>query len=111
MILLNWKEKYNYASPNTFIPPFALAVIMSITAAQSQEGPYVVMVNKEGMHAIWATKNELPGGWKKAKFKGSMDECTKYIKEVWTDMRPLSVQKKYKEKQKAGYVVIINHEE
>ena len=33
-------------------------------------------------------------GWRAAGKKGPKQECLDYIKEVWTDMRPLSLRKK-----------------
>ncbi|MGH2389140.1 MAG: MbtH family protein, partial [Chloroflexota bacterium] len=34
-----------------------------------------------------------PLGWLDAGKSGSKDECLAYIKEVWTDMRPLSLRR------------------
>jgi MbtH protein len=36
-------------------------------------------------------------GWTDAGKSGSKQECLAYIKEVWTDMRPLSLRKKMQE--------------
>src|SRR5687768_1867625 len=55
---------------------------------------YIVVVNHEEQYSIWAAAKELPLGWMKVGFKGKKPECLAYIKEVWTDMRPLSLRKK-----------------
>jgi MbtH protein len=39
-------------------------------------------------------------GWKDAGKSGLKAGCLAYIKEVWTDMRPLSLRKKMDEKTK-----------
>ena len=58
------------------------------------DNQYKVVVNHEEQYSIWSTSKEIPLGWKFAEFEGSKDECLKYIEEVWTDMRPLSLRKK-----------------
>ncbi|MDX1409400.1 MAG: MbtH family NRPS accessory protein [Saprospiraceae bacterium] len=86
-----------------------LASIFLVSGAATAQ--YTVITNKEGQHAVWTTKEEAPPGWMGTKFKGDLKACSDHIEEVWTDMRPLSMQKKYKKNMKYGYVVIINHEE
>jgi MbtH protein len=39
-----------------------------------------------------------PLGWRDAGKVGPKTECLAYIKEVWTDMRPLSLRKKMEER-------------
>jgi MbtH protein len=36
-------------------------------------------------------------GWSDAGKAGTKQECLEYIKEVWTDMRPLRLRKKMQE--------------
>ena len=55
---------------------------------------YKVVVNHEEQYSIWPADRENPLGWKDAGKRGSKGECLGYIKEVWTDMRPLSLRKK-----------------
>jgi MbtH protein len=52
---------------------------------------YKVVVNHEGQYSIWPADRENPLGWKEAGKSGSKEECLSHIKEVWTDMRPLSI--------------------
>ena len=50
---------------------------------------YKVVVNHEEQYSIWPADRENPVGWRDAAKSGSKTECLAYIKEVWTDMRPL----------------------
>lgn len=54
---------------------------------------YKVVVNHEDQYSIWPIYRELPLGWKDAGKSGSKEECFDYIREVWIDMRPLSLRK------------------
>ncbi len=58
---------------------------------------YNVVVNYEEQYSIWPVDREIPPGWKAVGKSGPKDECLAYIKEVWTDMRPLSLRKKMEE--------------
>lgn len=58
---------------------------------------YKVVVNQEEQFSIWPINRENPSGWRDAGKSGLKDECLTYIKEVWTDMRPLSLRKKMEE--------------
>lgn len=55
---------------------------------------YEVVVNHEEQYSIWPNYKETPLGWKSVGKSGPKAECLAYIKEVWTDMRPLSLRKK-----------------
>ena len=54
---------------------------------------YSVVVNDEEQYSIWFAGRELPSGWRTVGKSGTKQECLDYIKEVWTDMRPLSLRK------------------
>ncbi len=58
---------------------------------------YKVVVNHEEQYSIWPADRENALGWKDAGKQGLKAECLAYIKEVWTDMRPLSLRKKMEE--------------
>ncbi|MCB0697874.1 MAG: MbtH family protein [Chitinophagaceae bacterium] len=58
---------------------------------------YVVVINYEEQYSIWPADREMPLGWKAVGKRGTKQECLDYIKEVWTDMRPLSLRKKMEE--------------
>jgi MbtH protein len=55
---------------------------------------YKVVMNHEEQYSIWPADRENPLGWRDAGKSGSKAECLAYIKEVWTDMRPLSLRQK-----------------
>jgi len=54
---------------------------------------FTVVVNHEEQYSIWLSHRPLPPGWRDGGKTGSKEDCLSYIKEVWTDMRPLSVRK------------------
>ena len=60
---------------------------------------YKVVVNHEEQYSIWPADRENALGWRDAGKSGSREECLAYIKEVWTDMRPLSLRKRMEEAQ------------
>lgn len=55
---------------------------------------YKVVLNHEEQYSIWPAENENALGWIDAGETGTKTECLAYIKEVWIDMRPLSLRKK-----------------
>lgn len=58
---------------------------------------YKVLVNHEEQYSIWPEYKETPLGWTVIGKTGPKAECLAYVKEVWTDMRPLSLRKKMEE--------------
>ncbi|MEM6980747.1 MAG: MbtH family NRPS accessory protein [Planctomycetota bacterium] len=54
---------------------------------------YLVVINEEGRYSIWPDYREIPWGWKAEGTRGKKDECLDHIEKVWTDMRPLSLQR------------------
>jgi uncharacterized protein YbdZ (MbtH family) len=62
---------------------------------------YKVVVNHEEQYSIWPEYKETPLGWKEIGKSGPKAECLAYIKEVWTDMTPLSLRKKMEEMAKS----------
>lgn len=58
---------------------------------------YRVVVNHEEQYSIWPVDREIPLGWRDVGKSGLKAECLAYIKEVWTDMRPLSMRKHMEE--------------
>lgn len=61
---------------------------------------YRVVVNHEEQYSIWPDYKEIPLGWKDVSVIGPKAQCLAFIKEVWTDMRPLSLRKKMEEMAK-----------
>jgi len=58
---------------------------------------YKVIMNHEEQYSIWLDYKEIPLGWKHVGKTGTKAECLAYIKDVWTDMRPLSLRKQMEE--------------
>lgn len=54
---------------------------------------YSVVVNHEEQYSIWPSYKTIPKGWNAVGKTGTKEACLAYIKEVWTDMRPLSLRK------------------
>ena len=52
-----------------------------------------VVVNEEMQYSLWPAFKALPVGWKKVGVKGNREVCLAKIEHMWTDMRPLSLQK------------------
>ena len=61
---------------------------------QEDKTIYKVVVNHEEQYSIWPVDKENALGWTDVGQSGSKEECLAHIKEVWTDMRPLSLRKK-----------------
>lgn len=58
---------------------------------------YKVVFNHEEQYSIWPADRKNAIGWRDAGKTGLKSECLEYIKEVWTDMRPLSLRKQMEE--------------
>jgi len=61
---------------------------------QEDTRTYKVVVNHEEQYSIWLADRENAPGWSDAGKTGTKEECLAHIKEVWTDMRPLSLRKR-----------------
>ena len=61
---------------------------------QEDKTIYKVVVNHEEQYSIWPVDKENALGWTDEGQSGTKEECLAHIKEVWTDMRPLSLRKK-----------------
>lgn len=53
-----------------------------------------VLINDEEQYSLWPSYLAVPGGWYETGMEGSREECLEYVRENWTDMRPLSIRKK-----------------
>lgn len=61
---------------------------------REDETIYKVVVNHEEQYSIWPAERENALGWSDAGKSGLKADCLAYIKEVWTDMRPLSLRQR-----------------
>lgn len=67
----------------------------------SDKTVYIVVMNHEEQYSIWPRwKKEIPLGWKNVGKEGSKEECLTYIKDVWKDLRPLSLRQGMKNMEK-----------
>ncbi|MFL6283824.1 MAG: MbtH family protein [Pyrinomonadaceae bacterium] len=64
---------------------------------EEDRATYKVVVNDEGQYSILPDYAGNPAGWRDAGPTGPKTECLAYIKDVWTDMRPLSLRMKMEE--------------
>ena len=64
------------------------------TSETNDKAIYKVVLNHEEQYSIWLEDRANPSGWLNAGKRGSREECLAYIKEVWVDMRPLSLRVK-----------------
>ena len=67
---------------------------MATTDQEIDNRIYKVVMNHEEQYSIWPVDRQNALGWQDAGKNGPKQECLDYIKEVWTDMRPLSLRKK-----------------
>lgn len=52
-----------------------------------------VVVNQEGQYSVWTLDRPPPDGWAAEGRTGTRQECLDHIDQVWTDLRPLSLQR------------------
>ena len=55
---------------------------------------YKVVMNHEEQYSIWPADRENADGWMDVGKSGLKAECLNYIREAWTDMRPLSLRRR-----------------
>jgi len=53
---------------------------------------YRVLVNDEEQYSLWPAHLDVPAGWRTEGPAGTRDECSAYVDEVWTDMRPKTLR-------------------
>jgi uncharacterized protein YbdZ (MbtH family) len=52
---------------------------------------FTVLINEEEQYSLWPESLDSPVGWT-AVTVGGLAECTAYVDEHWTDMRPRSLR-------------------
>jgi MbtH protein len=55
---------------------------------------YQVLRNDEDQYSLWPADLDVPEGWSQAGKEGTKEECSAYVDEVWTDMRPRSLRER-----------------
>ncbi len=53
---------------------------------------YRTRTSRSRRHAL--AGHEVPAGWYRVGNEGSKEECSAYVDEVWTDMRPRSLRER-----------------
>jgi MbtH protein len=53
---------------------------------------FMVLNSDEGKYSIWLSNKEIPCGWRASGKGGTKEECLSYVRNVWTDMRPISLR-------------------
>lgn len=53
---------------------------------------YCVVANDEEQFSVWRADSTPPRGWRVVGPAGDLEACLEYIREQWTDMRPLSLR-------------------
>ena len=69
---------------------------------------YYIVMNHEEQYSIWPADRENALGWKAVGPSGPKDQCLAYIKEVWTDMRPLSLRQRMEKSAQSLDVGAVN---
>jgi MbtH protein len=70
----------------------AWSVLVAHEHEDNSDVLYTVVVNDEEQYSIWPVHRQVPSGWRQVGHSGPKADCLRYIDEVWTDMRPLSVR-------------------
>jgi MbtH protein len=55
---------------------------------------YQVLRNDEDQYSLWPADLDVPDGWRTVGKEGTKEECSAYVDEVWTDMRPRSLRER-----------------
>ena len=55
---------------------------------------FAVVRNSETQYSVWPASLTVPDGWSATGFRGAKAACLEHIATVWTDMRPLSLQRR-----------------
>jgi MbtH protein len=56
------------------------------------DGTFLVLTNAEGHHSLWPERIAVPAGWTIVHAADTRQNCLDYVRENWTDMRPLSLR-------------------
>jgi MbtH protein len=58
----------------------------------TEDARYEVLRNDEEQYSLWPVGIQVPAGWHKVGKVGSREECSAFVDQVWTDMRPRSLR-------------------
>ncbi len=60
----------------------------------NDDARYIVLRNDGDQYSLWLAGHEVPAGWRPLGKEGSKEECSRYVDEVWADMRPRSLRER-----------------
>lgn len=63
-----------------------------MTCDTPDDAEFKVLVNHEDQYSLCPVKLPIPLGWREAGKQGHREACLEFIRETWTDMRPLSLR-------------------
>lgn len=67
---------------------------MSTSCFDREDEIFIVLINHEEQYSIWPEWKKIPGGWSAVDgIKGDKATVLEFVKNVWIDMRPLSLRK------------------
>jgi MbtH protein len=58
----------------------------------NEDARFEVLRNDEEQYSLWPVGLQVPAGWHKVGKEGSREECSAFVDQVWTDMRPRSLR-------------------
>ena len=67
--------------------------MQNLNEATQPKTLFEVILNHEEQYTIHRKGKPVPTGWRLAGKAGDKEQCLAYIKEVWTDMTPLSLRR------------------
>jgi uncharacterized protein YbdZ (MbtH family) len=88
---------------------------MSMRNEDDDTRQYKVVINYEQQYSIWLVDRAIPKGWKDVGKIGLRSDCLAYIKDAWTDMRPLRLRQRCDEnpsspQAEAGGCSVVNEQ-
>jgi MbtH protein len=54
---------------------------------------FCVLINEEEQYSLWPLNKPIPAGWQAVGQEGTEEECSRYVDNVWVDMRPASLRR------------------
>lgn len=64
-----------------------------MTRSLTADADWSILRNAEGRYSVWPTLYPLPAGWLAVGTPASRAECLTRIETLWTDPRPVALQK------------------
>lgn len=59
----------------------------------TEDARFEVLVNDEDQYGLFPASLPAPSGWRPAGFSGTESQCSAWVDEHWTDMRPASLRR------------------